>query len=75
MALHLPSDFLSTGRRCGEIIFFLKWHANSILTDPHSPGLYRANGPVSNLDPWYDAFNVKEGDKMYKPKSERIAVW
>jgi putative endopeptidase len=49
--------------------------ANSILTDPHSPGLYRANGPVSNLDPWYDAFNVKEGDKMYKPKSERIAIW
>ena len=49
--------------------------ANSILMDPHSPGLYRANGPVSNLDPWYDAFNVKEGDKMYKPKSERIAVW
>ena len=49
--------------------------AQLIITDPHSPGLYRANGPVSNLDPWYDAFNVKEGDKMYKPKNERIKVW
>jgi putative endopeptidase len=46
-----------------------------ILTDPHSPGEHRANAPVTNIDAWYDAFNVKEGDKMYKPKDQRTHIW
>ena len=49
--------------------------AQRVLTDPHSPGMYRVNGPLSNIDPWYDAFNVKPGDKMYKPADQRIRIW
>lgn len=46
-----------------------------LITDPHSPSLFRANGPVINFDPFYDAFDVKKGDKLFKPKSERIQIW
>ncbi len=46
-----------------------------IKTDPHSPAMWRVNGPLSDFTPWYTAFNVKPGDKMYKPVSDRIQVW
>lgn len=46
-----------------------------ILTDPHSPGMYRCNAPISNMNSWYNAFNIKPGDKMYKPEAERIKIW
>lgn len=46
-----------------------------VKTDPHSPGMYRANGPISNLEEFYTAFNVKEGDAMYKPDSARVKIW
>lgn len=46
-----------------------------VLTDPHAPGMYRANGPLTNFDPFYEAFNVKEGDKMYRPDSARVKIW
>ena len=46
-----------------------------LLTDPHSPSRYRANGPVTNIDAFYQAFDVKEGDALYKPVSERIQIW
>ena len=49
--------------------------AQLILTDPHSPGMDRANAPIVNIDAWYDAFDVKEGDKMFKPKNERTKIW
>jgi putative endopeptidase len=67
--------------------FFLSWaqvwRSNTvpeyasqlILTDPHSPGEARANGPITNIDSWYKAFDVKAGDKMYKPEAERIKIW
>ncbi len=67
--------------------FFLSWAqvwrnntlpettAQLIKTDPHSPGMYRTNAPVSNMDAWYTAFNIKEGDKMFVPKDERIHIW
>lgn len=67
--------------------FFLSWaqvwrinvrpetEAQLILTDPHAPGLYRCNGPLSNIDAWYQAFNVQPGDKMYKTPDKRIKVW
>jgi len=49
--------------------------AQRILTDSHSPGMYRANGPLQNIDAFYDAFNVKPGDKMYVAPDDRIRVW
>ncbi len=51
---------------------FLK---NMVQTNPHSPGNFRANGAPSNMQEFYDAFGVKEGDKMYRPKSERAEIW
>jgi len=67
--------------------FFLSWAqvwrssqrpeaaAQRILTDPHSPEQYRANAPLTNIDAWYTAFNVKPGDKMYKKPGDRTKVW
>jgi putative endopeptidase len=46
-----------------------------IVTDPHSPGQYRSNGPLSNMVEFYEAFGVKEGDKMWRPENERLKVW
>lgn len=46
-----------------------------INTDPHSPPIWRVNAPLMNFTPFYTAFNVKPGDKMYKPESERIKIW
>jgi len=46
-----------------------------IQGDPHSPAMWRVNGPLTNFTPWYDAFGVKEGDKMFKPVADRIKVW
>lgn len=46
-----------------------------IQGDPHSPAMWRVNGPVTNFTPWYAAFGVKEGDKLYKPEADRIKVW
>jgi predicted metalloendopeptidase len=45
-----------------------------IATDGHSPGQFRAL-TVRNLDPWYAAFNVKPGDKLYLPPEKRVKVW
>ncbi len=49
--------------------------AQRIITDPHSPGLYRVNGTVSNLPEFYSAFGVKEGDNMYRSDSIRAKIW
>lgn len=46
-----------------------------IQTDPHSPEMYRVNGPVSNMPEFYKAFGIKPGDKMYKPEEERVKIW
>ena len=45
-----------------------------IATDGHAPGQYRAL-TVRNLDAWYKAFDVKEGDKLYLPPEKRVKVW
>ena len=71
----------------GEQRFFLSWAQvwrtlyrdeslrNQVLSDPHSPSMYRVNGVVRNIDAWYDAFNVKPGDKLYLPPAERVHIW
>ncbi|MDB5109771.1 MAG: peptidase [Mucilaginibacter sp.] len=46
-----------------------------INTDPHSPAMYRVNGPVANTPAFYQAFDIKPGDKMYIPENERVKVW
>jgi len=46
-----------------------------ILTNPHSPSMYRANGPVRNIPEFYAAFGVKEGDKLYLPPDKRVKIW
>lgn len=48
---------------------------NYVNTNPHSPAKWRVNGPLMNFTPFYKAFNVQPGDKMYKPENERIVVW
>ena len=67
--------------------FFLNWAqvwrsnilpeaaAQRIVTDPHSPGMYRANGPLTNVDAFYKAFDIKPGDKMYKAPEMRTKIW
>ena len=71
----------------GDQRFFMAWAqvwkakyrdetlVNQIKSDPHSPGMYRANGPLRNFDAWYAAFNVKPGDKMYLPPDQRVRIW
>lgn len=46
-----------------------------INNNPHSPPNWRVNGPLMNTTPFYEAFNVKPGDKMFLPKNERIIIW
>lgn len=49
--------------------------ANRLMTDVHSPNFARINGPVVNSDEFYEAFNIKPGDKMYRPDSLRVRIW
>ncbi|MGE0589174.1 MAG: M13 family metallopeptidase [Cyclobacteriaceae bacterium] len=46
-----------------------------INTDPHSPNQYRASVPLTNVDQFYKAFDVKEGDKLYRSESDRVKIW
>jgi endothelin-converting enzyme/putative endopeptidase len=46
-----------------------------LLSNPHSPEQYRVDGIVRNFDPWYKAFNVQPGDKLYLPPERRVHVW
>jgi len=67
--------------------FFLAWaqvwrgnilpqtEAQLIITDTHSPNQFRTIGAPVNMDAWYNAFNIKEGDKLYKKPEDRIRIW
>ncbi|MGB0879141.1 MAG: M13 family metallopeptidase [Polaribacter sp.] len=67
--------------------FFLSWGTiwrtkmrdealkNLIMTNPHAPGMYRAYMPLKNVDAFYTAFDVKEGDKMYLKPEDRVRIW
>ncbi|MGZ3757457.1 MAG: M13 family metallopeptidase [Mucilaginibacter sp.] len=51
---------------------FLRTYVN---TNPHSPAMWRVNGPLMNFEPFYQAFNVQPGDKNYKPDDQRVKIW
>ena len=71
----------------GDQRFFLGWAQSwrskareeylrrQVLSDPHSAAEFRANGPVSNIDAFYTAFNVKPGDKLYREPEKRVKIW
>lgn len=67
--------------------FFLSWaqvwrakmrpeaQADQIQIDPHSPGKFRCNGPLTNMQEFYTIFGVKQGDKMYRAEADRAKIW
>ncbi len=67
--------------------FFLAWASvwrtlstdqymtNQVKVDPHSPDYLRAFAPLTNIDAWYKAFDIKEGDKLYRKPEQRIKIW
>jgi predicted metalloendopeptidase len=46
-----------------------------IKSDPHAPGQFRANGTMRNQPGFYEAFKVKQGDKMYLAPKDRVIIW
>jgi putative endopeptidase len=46
-----------------------------ITSDSHSPARFRVDGPLRNVDAWYDAFGVKPGDKLYLKPEDRVRIW
>ncbi len=71
----------------GDQRFFLGWAQawrslirdealrNQVMTDPHSPAVYRCNGTVRNMDAWYAAFDVQGGDALYLAPADRVTIW
>jgi putative endopeptidase len=71
----------------GEQRFFFSWAQvwraiqrdealrNQVMTNPHSPVMYRVNGVMRNVDAWYDAFNIQPGDKLYVAADKRVRIW
>ncbi len=71
----------------GDQRFFLGWAQvwrtvirdqalrNQVMTDPHSPAIYRVNGVVRNVDAWYAAFEVKPTDALYLAPEARVRIW
>jgi len=63
--------------------FALSWYgkmrdeslAVSVKSNVHAPNNFRVNGPVVNVDEFYSAFNIKPGDRMYRPDSLRVRIW
>jgi len=51
---------------------FLRTYVN---TNPHSPAMWRVNGPLMNFEPFYKAFDVKPGEKNYKSVEQRVRIW
>lgn len=48
---------------------------NRISNDPHSPGMYRVNGPLMNCPEFFEAFQVQEGDQMRNPEGKVAKIW
>ena len=83
-------DHGSVGKISGftqEQRFFLAWASvwrtlstdqyitNQVKVDPHSPDYLRAFAPLTNVDSWYKAFDVKVGDKLYRKPEDRVKIW
>ena len=49
--------------------------AQQVLTDVHSPNFLRVNGPLSDIASFYKAFNIKEGEPMWREKNKRVKIW
>ena len=49
--------------------------AQRLLTDVHAPAKYRVNGPLSDVDAFYQVFQVRPGDKMYIAPADRVHIW
>ena len=87
MTLELDGEEIELAGWNQDQLFFVGWSrvwarkyrdaemAKRLLIDPHSPSAYRANGPVTNIDAFYKAFELKEGDALFKPEKERIKIW
>ncbi|TRX34170.1 M13 family metallopeptidase [Flavobacterium sp. ZT3R18] len=48
---------------------------SQVKTDPHTPGMYRAYVPIQNVDAFYQAFDIKQGDGMYIAPEKRVKIW
>jgi putative endopeptidase len=71
----------------GDQRFFLSWAQvwrakyrdgalrELVMSDVHSPAYFRVNGPLPNMDAWYEAFNVQPGDKLYIKPADRVSIW
>ncbi|MEP5611492.1 MAG: M13 family metallopeptidase [Cyclobacteriaceae bacterium] len=71
----------------GEQRFFISWATiwrtkyrdeslrNQIQSDPHSPGMFRAIGPLTNMETFYAAFDIKEGDELWRSEEDRVKIW
>ena len=44
-------------------------------SDPHSLGRWRVNATLRNIEPFFEAFDIKTGDKMFRPVAERVVIW
>ncbi len=71
----------------GDQRFFLAWAQswrdlqrdanlrNQVMSNPHSPSVFRVQGVVRNMDEWYQAFDVKPEDKLFLPPEQRVHIW
>ena len=71
----------------GEQRFFLAWAQGwrskmrdnylkqMVATNPHAPANFRASGPLSNMPEFHEAFQVKEGDAMFRAGIDRVEIW
>jgi putative endopeptidase len=67
--------------------FFLSWAQQwrtnfrpdalrrQVVVGPHSPGMFRAVGPISNMPEFFEAFEIKEGDPMWRKPEARVKIW
>ncbi len=49
--------------------------AQRVLTDVHSPNFLRINGPFSDVPAFYETFNIKPGQPMWRPEDKRVKIW
>jgi len=71
----------------GDQRFFLAWAQawreltrdaalrNQVMSNPHSPAVFRVQGVVRNMDEWYSSFDVKPEDKLFLPPEQRVHIW